>query len=95
MAERLEVVAIGGSRIGELDGHIGRSELRRVEIVLVVDIDNTYNLVAALTGNLFYHVPHLTVADKCYFHILLTVCSVCPARHRALRAMACGHQGQS
>ena len=64
-----QVVAIGCLRSCKLNGHIGRCELWRVEVLLVVDVDDTHNLMAAVTGNLLNHLAHLSVAYQCYFHI--------------------------
>lgn len=63
-----EIVAVGGSRIGELDGNISRGKGLAVEVLLVVDVDYTYNLVATAKGYLLNHLAHLAIADKSYFH---------------------------
>ena len=64
----LHVVVVGHHGIGELDGHIGTAECLGGEVLLVVNVDDTYNLVPALQGNLLYHTAHLAVAYQCYFH---------------------------
>ena len=53
------VCHVGG---GELDGHIGTAECRTVEILLVVDVYDTDNLMAAADSNLLYHPTHLAVS---------------------------------
>ena len=64
----LQVVVVGSSGIGELYRYIGRRKRLGVEVLLVVDVDFTNNLVASGKGYLLYHAPHLAVANKCYFH---------------------------
>jgi len=73
VAESLLIVVKGGCGVGELDGDVGRGECGRVEILLIVDIDDAYNLMATLTGYLLNHMSHLAVAYQCYFHIRMTI----------------------
>ena len=71
VGESLQIVAVSGSRVGKLDGNIGRAELRTVDILRVIHVNLTYDFVATLQGNLLDHVSHLSVADQSYFHLYL------------------------
>ena len=59
------VVAESSRRIGKFYGDIGRGERRRIKVLYVVNINDTYDFVATVTGNLLDHVPHLAVTDQC------------------------------
>ena len=48
--------------------NISRGKGLAVEVLLVVDVDYTYNLVATAKGYLLNHLAHLAIADKSYFH---------------------------
>lgn len=61
-------VTVGSLRRRELNGHVSRSEGLALEVFLVINIDNTHNFVATLTGYLLYHLAHLAVANQSYFH---------------------------
>ena len=47
----------------ELNGHISRCKCRTVKVLLVVNINDTHNLMTTVTGNLLNHLAHLAVAD--------------------------------
>ena len=66
--ERTQIVAISGCRRCKLNCHVGRGKLRRVEVLLVVNIYDTHNFVATLLADRLNHLAHLAVADKCYVH---------------------------
>ena len=68
-----QVVAIGRLRSRELDGHIGRSKGLRIEVLLVVDVNDTHYLMATVQRDLFDHLAHLAVADQSYFHTQLLI----------------------
>ena len=74
VGESLEIVAISGSRVGKLDSHIRRAELRAVDIFRVIYVNLTYDFMATLQGDLFDHVSHLAVAYQSYFHCYLVFC---------------------
>ena len=61
VAEGAQIVAIGHMRSSEFYSHIGRCESRTVEVFLVVDIYDTYNLMSTADGYFFYHFTHLSV----------------------------------
>ena len=63
MLEGAQIVVVGCCGIGKLDGHIGRSECRRIEVVLIVYVYDTHNLVATLLGDFLNHVAHFAVTD--------------------------------
>ena len=71
VGESLEIVAVSGSRVGKLDSHIRRAELRAVDIFRVIYVNLTYDFMATLQGDLFDHVSHLAVAYQSYFHCYL------------------------
>ena len=64
-----QIVAVGSRGVCELYGDIGRRKGGAVEVVLVVDINLTNNLVATLQGDLLDHVSHLAVANQSYLHV--------------------------
>ena len=64
-----EVIAVGGGGGGKFDGNVRTAEGVGVEVAEVVCIDNRYNFVATLQGDFFNHVPHLSIAYQCYFHL--------------------------
>ena len=59
----LEVVAVSNCRICELNGNLCRSESLALEILKVVDINDTYYLMTTAEGNLLDHLTHLAVSD--------------------------------
>ena len=61
VAESLEIVAISHMRCRELNGDIGGRKLRAVEVLLVVDINDTNDFVTSAKGYFFYHLAHLAV----------------------------------
>ena len=71
--ERAHVVAIGRRRVGELDGHVGRTERFGVEVLLIVDVDDAHYLVPPAQGDLLDGLAHLAIADQCYFHFVIKV----------------------
>ena len=70
LCERLEEVSVCGLRSGELYRHIGACKCLALEILLVIDVYNTYNLMATAQGNLLNHLSHLAIAYQCYFHVI-------------------------
>ena len=69
--ESLQIVAVSGSRVGKLNGNIGRAELRAVDVLRVIHVNLTNDFVATLQGDLLDHVSHLSVADQSNFHLYL------------------------
>ena len=59
----LQVVAISSLRGGKLNGDVGTLEGLAVEVLLIININDTYNLVTTADGYLFNHLTHLAVAD--------------------------------
>ena len=55
----------------ELDGNVGRTEGIALEVLLVVNVDDAHNLVAALLSNLLNHATHFAISYQCNFHKLL------------------------
>ena len=70
--ERFHIIAVSYHRIGKLNGHIGRFECFRFEVILIIDVNDADDFMSATTGNLFYLFAHLSVTDQCYFHCFLT-----------------------
>ena len=59
----LQIVTIGSLRSREFNSHISRCKLRAVEVLLVVDINDTHNFMTTAEGDLLDHLTHLSVAD--------------------------------
>ena len=59
----LQIVAVGHSGIGELNGHISRAESIALEILLIVNVNNTHDFMTTAAGYLFDHLAHFAVAD--------------------------------
>ena len=59
----LQVVTISRLRRSELNCHISRRKCRTVKILLIVNIDDTHNLMTTVAGNLLYHLTHFSVTD--------------------------------
>ena len=66
--ECLQIIIISSHRISKLNGYICTLKLWCIEIVRIIDINFTHNLMTTLKGNLLYHMPHLSVAYQCYSH---------------------------
>ena len=64
-----QVVTVSSRGVGKFYGDVGRRKGGAVEVVLVVDINLTNNLVATLQGDLLDHVSHLAVANQSYLHV--------------------------
>ena len=58
-----QIVTISHLRGCELNGYISRRKRWTVEVLLIVNIDDTYNLMSTVTGNLLYHLAHLSITD--------------------------------
>ena len=71
--EGAQVVAVGGLRVGKLYGDVGTSEGFRVEILLVVQVDDAHDFMSTAAGDAFYLLAHFAVAYQCYFHCGLMV----------------------
>ena len=61
-------IALRHLRSGEFDGHFSRAESLAVHVGDVVDVDDGHDFVSALAGDGLYHVAHLAVSYKGYFH---------------------------
>jgi hypothetical protein len=55
-------VVIGNGGSGELNRYVSGAESGGMEVLRVVYVNDAYNLMASVQGNLFYHLPHLAVA---------------------------------
>ena len=60
-------------RIGKLNGYISALEGFRFKILLIVYINNTYNLMSTGYGYFFNLLTHLSVSNQCYFHLYLYI----------------------
>jgi len=63
MLEGLEVVAVSCLRSSELYCDISTLKGIAVEVLLIVNVNNTHNLMTTAEGYLLYHLTHLAVAD--------------------------------
>ena len=61
--EGFYIIGVGCHRICEFYGNISTLESVRVEILLVIYIDDADNLVSATEGDLFDFLTHFTVTD--------------------------------
>ena len=55
--ERFHIIAVSYHRIGKLNGHIGRFERFRFEVILIIDINDADDFMSATTGNLSISLP--------------------------------------
>ena len=63
MLESTQIVAVGSLRSRKLYRYISTLKGLRVEVLLIIDINDTHNLMTTAQGDLFDHLAHLTVAD--------------------------------
>ena len=63
LGPRLQIVAVGCLWRRKFNGNIGRCKGLALKLLLVVNINDTHNLMAAAQGYLFYHLTHFAVAD--------------------------------
>ena len=69
VTESTQIVIISNMGSCKFDGNIGTLKLWTIEVLLVINIYDGYNLVTATEGYFLYHTTHLTVTYKSYFHI--------------------------
>ena len=65
--EGAQVVAVGGLRVGKLYGDVGAPEGFRVEILLVVQVDDAHDFMSTAAGDAFYLLAHFAVAYQCCY----------------------------
>ena len=58
-----KIIAISSLGCCKLYRYISTLEGFAIEVLLIVDVDNTHNLMTTAEGYLFYHLTHLAVAD--------------------------------
>ena len=58
-----KIIAICSLRSRKLYRYISTLEGLAVEVILIVDVDNTHNFMTTAQGYLLYHLTHFAVAD--------------------------------
>src|SRR5574344_1830078 len=58
-----QIISVRCLRGSKFDGHISTGKGSTVKVFLIIDVDDTHNIVNTVAGNLLYHLTHLSVAD--------------------------------
>ena len=74
--EGAQVVAVGGLRVGKLYGDVGAPEGFRVEILLVVQVDDAHDFMSTAAGDAFYLLAHFAFHCGLMVDLLLFVAKV-------------------
>ena len=61
--ESFQVVAVCHLRVSKFYGDVRTLECLRVEVFLIVDVDDAYDLMSAAEGYLFDLFAHLSITD--------------------------------
>ena len=64
-------IAVGRSGIGKFDGNFCRTKSIAVEVFHIVYINNRYNFVTTLFGDVLNHMAHFAISNECYLHIIV------------------------